>query len=92
MDKDQPDNFIDPNHVTQTFVNGPITVSQMGAVTLVQFTQVIPFIENLPAGTSPPPRQAMVACRLVMQEGTVQELMRLLAHRSMAVRPVAGTA
>ncbi len=92
METPPPDNFIDPNHVTQTFVNGPITVLHVGGMTLIQFTQITPHIENLPIGAKPPPRQSMVACRLVMQEQTVKELVRVLTHATVAAIPVAGNA
>ena len=83
--------FVDPTRLEIHLANGPISVTELGAMKIVTFTQISPRVPDS-SGISNSVLEAVAVCRVALSAELVTQMNNLINRSAAARAPVAGKA
>ena len=87
-----PIEISDPKNISETWVNGPFNIINLGGTILITFIVARPDIGEMLAGKQTPTFKGTVAARIMMPIQIAGELVRVLGQNLATTGPVAGHA
>jgi hypothetical protein len=87
-----PIEISDPKNISETWVNGPFNIMNLGGTVLITFIVTRPDIGEILAGKQTPTFKGAVAARIMMPIQMAGELVRVLGQNLATTGPVAGHA
>jgi hypothetical protein len=87
-----PIEISDPNNISETWVNGPFNIMNLGGTVLITFIVARPDVREIFAGQQTPTFKGTVAARIMMPIQMANELVRILGQNLATTGPVAGHA
>jgi hypothetical protein len=87
-----PIEISDPKNISETWVNGPFNIMNLGGTVLITFIVTRPDIEDIIARKQTPTFKGTVAARIMMPIQMAGELVRVLGQHLATTGPAAGHA
>jgi hypothetical protein len=84
--------FTDPNRIPITLATGPISITNIGDLVVITFSQAIPRIEGTGAGWNQTHLDAVVVSRIGLPRKAACDVVQLIQSHAIAAAPVAGSA
>ena len=84
--------LVDPTRKELILANGPVSVTQIGEMVVVSFTQVSPRVEGKGSGVSQNAFDAVVVSRIALPAEVARQLADLMRGLAVIRAPVAGNA
>lgn len=87
-----PIEISDPKNISETWVNGPFNIMNLGGTVLITFIVTRPDIEDIISRKQTPTFKGTVAARIMMPIQMAGELVRVLGQHLATTGPAAGHA